>query len=75
MDLQVNQIDLSEIHPKYKECNNMLKGIEDNFKETDLIGKDPESFIFNYFEKIINQVDTQREKLIEEINLYSEKKN
>ena len=72
LDLQVNQIDLSKNYPKYEECNNMLKQIQENIKETDSIAKDPESFVFDYFEKIINQVDTQREKLIEKINLYSE---
>ena len=51
----------------------MLKEIDENIKETDLIQKDPESFVFGYFEKIINQVDIQREKLIDKINLYSEK--
>ena len=69
----MNRIDLSKNHPKYDECKKMFKEIEEKIKETDLIQKDPENFVFGYFEKIINQVDIQREKSIEEINLYSEK--
>ena len=73
LDLHVNQIDLSKNHSKYEECKEMCREIEEIIKETDLIGSDPESFVFSYFENLIIKVEIQREKLIEEINFYSEK--
>ena len=73
LDLQVNQIDFNRSHPKYQECKNKLEEVEEKMKEIQLIEADPENFVCSYFENIINQVDIQREKLVEEIHLYSEK--
>ena len=72
LDLQVNQIDFCRSHPRYEECKKTLLEADDQMKEIQLIETDPTNFVYNYFERIINQVDIQREKLIEQVNLYSE---
>jgi hypothetical protein len=72
LDLHIDQINFYNMFPKFEECKNQLHDLNEKLKEICSIQKDPSNFIYNYFEKIINQIDIHREKLIEEINLYSD---
>ena len=72
LDLQVSRIDFRKNFSKYEKCQTMLKEIADKLDEIYLIETDQDYFIHSHFENIINQVDVQREKLIAEINLYSD---
>ena len=51
-----------------KTAKKVIKDLETPNKEIDLIAKDPENFIYDYFAKEINKIDLRREKLISKIN-------
>ena len=71
LNYQIDKIDFHNINPKFKECRKALNELNCQIDELKMIEENPEGFICNYFEKIINQVDLHREVLKEEIDNYS----
>jgi hypothetical protein len=57
---------------KYNECKEQLVILENKLNEINSIQNDPHHFVYNYFEKIINQIDLQRERIKFKLDLYSE---
>ena len=73
LDLQVDQLNFCQNHIRYKECKSNLNDLEKKLQEIHLIEKNPENFVHDYFENIINQVVAQRETVIEQVHFHSEK--
>ena len=59
-------------HPKFDECKQSLKEVNEKMSEVNALEDRHESFVFEYFEDLIEQVDIQRQFLIELINSYSD---
>ena len=72
IELKFNEINLGKILPKFNECKQTLTEMNEILNKIELVKSDPETFIYNYFNKIINKIDLHREKLKLEIDAYSE---
>jgi len=70
LDFEINNINLnfSQFNDYYK----IIQDLKKNLKEIELIRKDPEDYIAEYFGELTRQVDLRRETLIRDINEYSE---
>jgi hypothetical protein len=64
-----NKIHLDE---RTKIAKKVIEDLDTSNKEFDLMRKDPENFIYNYFSKEINKIDLRRETLISKINEISD---
>ena len=72
LDLQLNQINFAKMFTHYDACIFDLSQLNAQLDTIESIEKEPDDFIYSYFEDIINQVDIQRDKLNEAIEDYSE---
>jgi hypothetical protein len=52
-----------KLNPVYEECKTEINEAKMNIQMIENLDKDPENFIFEYFEKLKRQVDLRREKL------------
>ena len=68
LELQVNTIKMS---PKFDACKRSIDKAAEFVNKIDLVSKDPENFIYEYFEEIKQKVDVQREELKLKIDDYS----
>jgi hypothetical protein len=50
-------------NPVYEECKNVIIEAQSNLTQLEVLDKDPESFIYEYFEDIKRKVDLRRETL------------
>ncbi len=55
----------------FQSCRTSLNDLNTKAREMLLLETDPEFFIYDYFQKIINQIDTAREELKLQIDTYS----
>ncbi len=69
MSIQINTL---EPTPVYDECKKVIEEAQKDMNEIESIDKDPENFIYEYFEDIKRQVDLRREYLKEKIDTYSD---
>jgi hypothetical protein len=72
IDLQINKIDFGKIFPRYDICKEKLHLLNSEIKQLESLETSPNDYIYDYFEKIINQVDLKREELKETIDSYSD---
>ena len=72
IELGLNEVDFRKKHPRFNQCERDLNAINDKVNEIILIENDPQNFVYNFFEAVVNQVDLQREKLKEIADSYSE---
>jgi len=70
LDLEVNKINLNL--SQFKEYHKLLQDLNKNLKEIEMIQKDPDNYIYEYFSELTRQVDLRRETLIEDIHKYSD---
>jgi hypothetical protein len=70
LDLEINKINWN--FSKFKDYQKIIQDLNNNFKETEAIQKDPENYISDYFGELTRQVDLRRETLIEDIHKYSD---
>ena len=68
--VDLNSIDLGK---KYKLAKEKLKDLNELINETELLVKDPEFYIDDYFNKLRNEIDLSKEQLIEDIRDKHEK--
>ena len=68
IELQVNSIKLS---PKFDACKENINKAKDLIDKIDLVSKDPDNFIHEYFEHLKRKVDIRREDLKLKIDDYS----
>jgi chromosome segregation ATPase len=61
-----------KLNPVYEECKTEINEARMNIQMIENLDKDPENFIFEYFEKLKRQVDLRREKLKLELDNYSD---
>jgi DNA repair ATPase RecN len=66
------QLNTFELTPVYDECKKIIEEAQKDVNEIESIDKDPENFIYEYFEDIKRQVDLRREYLKEKIDTYSD---
>ena len=67
------QLKLNSIHnPVYDECKKEVEEAYEILDKIKNVEKDPENYIYNYFENIKRQVDLRREVLKDEIKNYSD---
>lgn len=67
IELQVNTIKLS---PKFESCKQSINRVEDIMNQADLVYKDPNNFIYEYFDEIKQGVYIRRENLKIQIDDY-----
>jgi len=68
LSIQLNTLELT---PIYDECKKVIGEAQKDVDEIESIDKDPENYIYEYFEDIKRQVDLRREDLKERIDTYS----
>jgi len=70
LDHEVNKmnLDLSQ----FDEYHDLFQDLNRNLKEIELIRKDPENYISEYFGELTRQVDLRRETMIRDIYEYSD---
>ena len=68
LDIQLNTLTLD---PKYDQFKKKLEEAKQTFAEVESTTKDPESFVYIYFEEIKREIDLRREELKAEIDEYS----
>ncbi len=70
LDFEINNINLnfSQFNDYYK----IIQDLKKNLKEIELIRKDPEDYIAEYFGELTRQVDLRRDTLIGDIHKYSD---
>jgi hypothetical protein len=68
IDIQLHDIKLS---PSFELCQKSIADITETMHQLDLIQADPGHFVFEYFEEIKRQVDLRKERLEENMNIYS----
>ena len=56
-----------EFGPEYKLAKEKCDHLNDLINKSELLTKDPELYIYNYFAKLINEIDLYKEQLIENI--------
>ena len=61
-----------EVNPKYEECKKKILESEMSFSKIELIQRDPDYEIFNYFQELKFQIELRREDLLDKINKYSD---
>ena len=71
LSIQLNTLELT---PVYDECKKVIKEAQKDVAEieSESIDKDPENYIYEYFEDIKRQVDLRREDLKKKIDTYSD---
>lgn len=69
LDLKVNKLDFGK---NYRKMNHLLTNLGLKLNELDLLSKDPEFYISNYFLDLRLKVDSYREELKSEIDSQSE---
>jgi hypothetical protein len=72
MDLEINKLNFEDNISNFAKCKNELSFINEKIADIDKILNDPNNYIYEYFEQIINQVDSQREYLKQAIDIHSE---
>jgi DNA repair exonuclease SbcCD ATPase subunit len=72
LDLELNKLNFDLILPNFSECKKDLKYLDEKINDIEMISNDATHYIYCYFERIINQVDLQREQLKEAIDIHSE---
>ena len=68
MSTQLNTLELTPVHD---ECKKVIEEAQKDVADIESIDKDPENYIYEYFEDIKRQVDLRREDLKERIDTYS----
>ena len=69
LELKVNEIKLS---PSFNECKRVIEHAKLSAVEITSVAKDPDNYIYEYFEKIKHKVDLNREELKLKIDNYSD---
>jgi small-conductance mechanosensitive channel len=69
LSIQLNTLELT---PVYDECKKVIMEAQKDVADIESIDKDPENYIYEYFEDIKRQVDLRREVLKERIDTYSD---
>ena len=69
LSIQLNTLELT---PVYDECKKVIGEAQKDVAQIESIDKDPENYIYEYFEDIKRQVDLRREDLKERIDKYSD---
>ena len=69
LSIQLNTLELT---PVYDECKKVIGEAQKDVAEIESIDKDPENYIYEYFEDIKRQVDLRREDLKEKVDKYSD---
>ena len=69
LNIQLNTLELTQV---YDECKKVIGEAKKDVNEIESIDKDPENYIYEYFEDIKRQVDLRREDLKEKIDTYSD---
>ena len=69
LDIELNKIAPS---PKYEECRKKIEKAKENVVQIELLEKNAENYIYEYFEDIKRQVDIRREDLKFKIDTYSD---
>ena len=70
LELHINSIKLS---PKFDACKLNIDKSKEFLNELDMIAKDPENYVYEYFEGIKRKVDIHREEMKLEIDQFSDK--
>ena len=71
----LDQLILHQINLNFSQFNDYKRIVEDlnkQLREIELMHKDPDNYIYEYFNGLIRQVDVRRETLFEGIQKYSE---
>ena len=66
------ELNLLEPSPLYEECKKEIEGAKEKVVKIEQLKKDPESYLYEYFEDIKRQVDIRREELKFKIDTYSD---
>ena len=66
------ELNLLEPSPLYEECKKEIEGAKEKVVTIEQLKKDPESYLYEYFEDIKRQVDIRREDLKFKIDTYSD---
>jgi hypothetical protein len=66
------ELNLLEPSPLYEECKKEIEEAKEKVVKIEQLKKDPESYIYDYFEDIKRQVDIRREDLKLKIDTYSD---
>ena len=69
LSIQLNTLELT---PVYDECKKVIGEAQKDVAQIESIDKDPENYIYEYFEDIKRKVDLRREYLKERIDKYSD---
>jgi len=60
LDIKFNTL---KLNPEYEECKKVIFEAQSSLARIEVLDKDPESFIYEYFEDIKRKVDSRREDL------------
>jgi len=60
LNIKLNSL---KLNPVYDECKQEINDAENNIQNIENLDKDPENYIFDYFEELKRQVDLRREQL------------
>jgi hypothetical protein len=69
LDINLNSL---KLNPVYEECKLEINEAKDQIQKIEILKKDPENYIFEYFEELKRQVDLRREELKLELDNYSD---
>jgi len=69
LSIQLNTLDYT---PVYDECKKVIEVAQKDVSEIESIEKDPDNYIYEYFEDIKRKIDLRREDLKESIDKYSD---
>jgi hypothetical protein len=71
-DAMSTQLNTLELMPVHDECKKVIEEAQKDVADIESIDKDPENYIYEYFEDIKRKVDLRREVLKEGIDTYSD---
>jgi hypothetical protein len=69
LDIKFNTL---KLNPVYEECKKVIVEAQSNLAQIEVLDKDPEFFIYNYFEEIKRKVDLRREEFKLKIDISSD---
>jgi hypothetical protein len=60
LDIKLNTL---KLNPVYEECKSEINDAKISIQKIEILEKDPDNYIFEYFEEFKRQVDIRREEL------------
>ena len=69
LEIELNNLQLT---PIYYECKKSIEDAKESEAEIESVARDPENYLYEYFENIKRDVELRREELKEKIDTYSD---